>query len=50
MREINIQLEVENLEELKQLLQKATSQIEQLQKTLNQITEFKVTTKADLKT
>ena len=45
MEDLKISLEYQNLDELKALLQKAIDQVEQLQKTLKEIDEFKAVIK-----
>lgn len=42
MKELKAEIEIKNIKELKKLLQSAVSQIEQLEDTLNQISEFKI--------
>lgn len=44
MKGKKVNMEVKNINELKELLQKATDQLEQLEVTLNQIESFKVKT------
>lgn len=42
MEELQVEIEFKNVDELKKLLQSAINQIEQLEDTLNQISEFKI--------
>lgn len=42
MEELQVEIEFKNIEELKKLLQSAISQIEQLEDTLDKISEFKI--------
>lgn len=42
MSEIKVKTEFKNIDELKKLLQSALSQIEQLEDTLDKISEFKI--------
>lgn len=47
MKDKTVDVEVENINELKRLLQKATDQLEQLEITLSQLESFKVKTKVN---
>jgi hypothetical protein len=47
LKDKTVNVEVENINELKRLLQKATDQLEQLEITLSQLESFKVKTKVN---
>jgi hypothetical protein len=47
LKDKTVNVEVENINELKRLLQKATDQLEQLEITLSQLESFKVKSKVN---
>lgn len=49
LKELKFSINLNNLDELKVLLQKATDQVEQLQETLQAIEKFKPSTNTELK-
>lgn len=49
MKDLKVSVKHENLDDLKELLQKATDQVEQLQETLQAVENFKPSLNVDLK-
>lgn len=48
LKDLTVSIEVKNLDDLKELLQKATDQVEQLEITLKEIEECKIVIKGSL--